>query len=328
MSLIEKAAERLRQSRHKKGDAQAPAQDMETDTPAAPADQAEYTARADAPPARDGTDAAAPAGAPPPAVTPAEKADDRAGTGVPGNRARIRFDRLRAEGISPHHETHTQSAEEFRLIKRPILLNAFARGPNKIRNGHLIMVASARAGEGKTFCALNLALSLAAERDLNVLLVDADVTKPEICARMGIETKRGLMDVLSDDNLDLSEVLIRTDLENLSLLPAGQDHPLVTELLASERMERLVEEMASRYRDRVIVFDSPPVLMSSAPGVLALHMGQVLFVVEAEKTSQAAVESALTLLGGCDHINMLLNKTHGRGKSAKFGGRYGYYGAK
>jgi receptor protein-tyrosine kinase len=304
MSLIEKAAERLRQSRQNK-----------TDEPAKAADAAAVPTARDDVPAADDT-------RPRPSAT---TDSGRERTDGPGKRARIRFDRLRADGISPHHEAHTQSAEEFRLIKRPILLNAFSRGPDKIRNGHLIMVSSARPGEGKTFCTLNLALSMTAERDLNVLLVDADVTKPDICARMGIETDRGLMDVLTDDNLDLSDVLIRTDLDNLSLLPAGQNHPLVTELLASERMERLVEEMASRYRDRVIIFDSPPVLMSSAPGVLALHMGQVLFVVEAEKTSQAAIESALTLLSGCDHISMLLNKTRGRGRSTKFGGRYGYY---
>jgi len=234
---------------------------------------------------------------------------------------------LKANGIAVGPDDRNALAEEFRLIKRPMLLKAFAKGPNKIRNGHLIMVSSARPGEGKTFCALSLALSIATERDLTVLLIDADIAKPEVCRRLGIEADRGLTDLLDDDKLDLADVLIRTNLNKLSILPPGQPKALATELLASERMERLVEDIATRYPDRVIIFDSPPVLASSAPGVLALHVGQVLFVVEAERTPQAAVESALSHLGGCEHIGVILNKTRDHGKVEQMGHYYPYYGS-
>jgi receptor protein-tyrosine kinase len=260
----------------------------------------------------------------------AEADGDASATAPQARRSRVAVidqEVLKANGISMESDENNALAEEFRLIKRPMLLKAFGKGPNKVRNGHLIMVSSARPGEGKTFCALSLALSIAAERDLTVLLIDADVAKPEVCRRLGITAERGLTDVLDDDKLDLSDVMIRTNLNKLSVIPAGQSKALATELLASERMEKLVEDIATRYPDRVIIFDSPPVLASSAPGVLALHVGQVLFVVEAERTPQAAVESALSHLSGCEHIGVILNKTRDHGKVEQMGHYYPYYGS-
>jgi protein-tyrosine kinase len=152
----------------------------------------------------------------------------------------------------------TATAEEFRIVKRQLLINAMARGENAIRNGNLILVCSAQPNEGKTFCATNLALSIASERDLTVLLVDADFAKPEILSTLGLEGGKGLIDVIADPSLDLSDCLIRTNIENLSVLPAGRQHNLTTELLASERMGDMVEEIAKRYSDRIVIFDSPP----------------------------------------------------------------------
>ncbi|WP_222873645.1 hypothetical protein [Hankyongella ginsenosidimutans] len=149
----------------------------------------------------------------------------------------------------------TQTAEEFRIVKRQLLLNAFARGENAIKNGNLILVCSAQPNEGKTFCAINLALSIASERDLTVLLVDADFAKPEILSTLGLEGGKGLVDVIVDPSLDLADCLIRTNIENLAVLPAGRQHHLTTELLASERMGAMIEEIAQRYRDRVVIFD-------------------------------------------------------------------------
>jgi len=237
---------------------------------------------------------------------------------------------LRASGVVTSYTDRSHIAEEFRLIKRPLLLKAFAPPPDNIENGNLIMVTSSKAGEGKTFCAVSLAMSIAQERDLTVLLIDADVAKPDIPRRLGIETERGLVDLIADDNdsLDLSDVLVRTDLENLTILPAGRQHHLATELLASEKMDKFVTEIAARYPDRVIIFDSPPVLMSSVPGVLALHVGQVLFVVEADRTVQPSVDTALGLISSCKDISLLLNKTPQRGNNDRFGAYYGYgYGA-
>lgn len=237
-------------------------------------------------------------------------------------RVTIDFQRMRTSGIVTPQAEHGPTAEEFRLIKRPLLLKAMETGPEAIRNGNLIMVASARPGEGKTFCAISLAMSIAQERDLTVLLIDADVIKPEIPAAMGFEAELGLVDLMSDENLDVPDVLLRTQLENLSILPAGRQNDLATELLASERMEAFVEDIAKRYPDRIIVFDSPPALLSSIAGVLALHVGQTLFVVEAERTSQTALDNALGLVASCKNISLLLNKARPFGTREKMGSYY------
>jgi receptor protein-tyrosine kinase len=248
------------------------------------------------------------------------------------NRVKLDMEGMRAAGVVTSYTDRSHIAEEFRLIKRPLLLKAFAQPPDDIANGNLIMVTSSRAGEGKTFCAVSLAMSIAQERDLTVLLVDADVAKPDIPRVLGIETNKGLVDLIADDHdsLDLSDVLVRTDLENLTLLPAGRQHHLATELLASEKMDKFVKDIARRYSDRVVIFDSPPVLQSSVPGVLALHVGQVLFVVEAEHTGQPSVDTALGLISSCKDISLLLNKAPQSGKNDRFGAYYGYgygYGA-
>lgn len=220
--------------------------------------------------------------------------------------------------VTPFGE-RTHIAEEFRLIKRPLLLNAFEKGPNAIRNGNVIMVASSRSGEGKTFMAVNLAMSIASERDLTVLLIDADVAKPDIPNVLGFEADLGLVDLIADDQIDVSDVIVRTNIENLSVMPAGRPHHLATELLASERMGDLVSELSLRYPERVVIMDSPPALLSSVAGVLALNVGQTLFVVEAERTSQTAVDSAIGLVSACKNINLLLNKSRPLGGGERFG---------
>lgn len=231
---------------------------------------------------------------------------------------------LRESGFIVPDSPATVTAEEFRIVKRQLLLNAFARGEGAIKNGNLILVCSTQPNEGKTFCAINLALSIASERDLTVLLVDADFAKPEILSTLGLEGGKGLVDVIADPTLDLSDCLIRTNIENLSVLPAGRQHHLTTELLASERMGAMIEEIAQRYRDRVIIFDSPPALASSAVSVLALHVGQVLFVVESETTREPQLKEGLAMVSGCQNIHLLLNKTRFATSGRRFGSYYGY----
>ena len=195
----------------------------------------------------------------------------------------IDHDALRAAGMVCAHSERSLIAEEFRMIKRPLILKAFDDSASESKKpGNLVMVSSARPGDGKTFCAVNLAMSIALERDLTVMLIDGDIAKPSIPSVMGIEADRGLIDLIADDSLDMSDVLLRTDIENLTILPAGRSHQLATELLASDKMEKFVEEIARRYPDRMIIFDSPPVLMSSIPGVLALHVAQIVFIVRSE----------------------------------------------
>lgn len=217
-------------------------------------------------------------------------------------------------------------SEEFRIIKRTLLLNAFSKGTQKSKNSNVILVTSSNPGEGKTFCTINLALSVATEQDTTVLLIDADFSKPEILNRLGVAGGRGLMDVVADSELELADCLIRTNIPNLVLLPAGRQHNLTTELLASERMETIVNEIANRYPDRLVIFDSPPVLASSAASVLALYMGQTMFVIEAENTTEPQIKESLNMISACENINLLLNQTRFSGSNKRFASYYGYGG--
>ncbi len=217
-------------------------------------------------------------------------------------------------------------SEEFRIIKRTILLNAFPKNGTSEANSNVILVTSSNPGEGKTFCTINLALSIATEQDTTVLLIDADFSKTEVLNRLGVAGGRGLMDVVADSSLDVGDCLVRTSIPNLVLLPAGRQHNLTTELLASERMEMIVRELASRYKDRLVIFGSPPVLASSAASVLALYMGQSIFIIEAEKTTEPQIKESLNMISGCEKINLILNQTKYSGSNKKFASYYGYGG--
>ena len=238
----------------------------------------------------------------------------------------INLARLKQAGlITPDGERST-IAEEFRQIKRPLLMNAFNQGVAQVKNGNLIMVTSSLPGEGKSFSSVNLAMSIAMEMDHTVLLVDADVAKPSIPGLLGLKADRGLMDLLLDENLQLSDVLIRTNVEKLTLLPAGRGHRYSTELLASVAMRRLIEEMGKRYPDRIIIFDSPPLLVTSEARVLASYMGQIVVVVEAQKTTHEALRDALKHLEHCEVVGMLLNKGNIAPGNNYYGSYYGSYG--
>ncbi len=224
-------------------------------------------------------------------------------------------------------------SEEFRLIKRSIINAAFgAREKTKVSisnrrsKSNIVLVTSSNPSEGKTFCAINLALSIATEQDITVLLIDADFSKPEILNRLNISGSKGLMDVVADKEQELGDCLVRTNIPNLVLLPAGRQHNLTTEMLASERMVDIIHEMASRYSDRLIIIDSPPVLASSAAAVLASYAGQSVFVIEAEKTTEPQIKESLKMISACEDIGLLLNKTKYNGSNKKFASYYGYGG--
>jgi len=238
----------------------------------------------------------------------------------------IDFDRVRAMGLALPQD-QSPLAEEFRLIKRPLVNAAHAADVHTpMENRNLIMVTSAGASEGKTFVAINLAFSIASEHDTHVLLIDADLTRPTIPSVLGFEALPGLIDAVSDDTVDLADVMIRTNIENLSVLPAGLFRPGASELLASGRMARFIDEIARRYSDRIIIFDSPPVLARSEPIVLAKHVGQIVFVVEAERTSRTALDEALRLIGHERVAGIVLNKAPAISMQDRFGHHYGYYG--
>ena len=218
--------------------------------------------------------------------------------------------RMQAMGLVTAAGGRTALVEDFRIIKRPLLKRAFAEPAQNGRPGNLIMITSSLPGEGKTFCAINLAMSIAMELDHTVLLIDADVARPSVLSTLGLPAHRGLMDVLLDDKLDVADVMLRTNVDTLSIISAGSSNPRATELLASQAMNALVEEIANRYPDRIVIFDSPPLLLTSEAHVLAAHMGQIVVVVEAEATTQHAVKEALSQLEGLDNVNLIYNKTH------------------
>jgi len=231
------------------------------------------------------------------------------------------FNKLRARGLLTSEDERSQIAEEYRMIKRPILANAF--GANPVKNGNMVMVTSALPGEGKSFSTINLAISIAMELDRTVLLVDADVAKPRIPEYLGFHADHGLLDVLRNGTQDLSNSILRTNIDKLSILPAGRTYTRATELLASEAMDRLIRDLATRYPDRLVLFDSPPLLSTSESGVLASHLGQIVMVVEADKTRKPALREALSRIEGkCDVVGLILNK----GVPHSAGGYYGYYG--
>lgn len=260
-----------------------------------------------------------------------DSAPDQRKSGLPsatGSSRDIKLDlfRLRAAGMITPDNVRSQIAEEFRMIKRPLLKNAFGQGAALVKDGNLIMVTSAFPSEGKTFNAINLAMSIAMELDNTVLLIDADVARPSVTSYLGIESGPGLVDYLLGDHPDLSQLMIKTDIPKLTLLPAGRRHPHSTELLASENMRTLMAELSQRYPDRMVIFDSPPLLATTEASVLASLMGQIVVVVESEKTTQDALKEALSLLDANKGINLILNKSRQSFGSDYYGAYYGTYG--
>lgn len=240
-------------------------------------------------------------------------------------RLHMDLEELRRQGFITPDAPRSQAAEEYRLIKRPLLKRALDR---EIDSGNgrsnLIMVTSALMGEGKTFTTFNLAMSVAMEYDHTVLLVDSDVIKPHLTRILKLEDRRGLVDVLLSPELDLSSVMVQTDIPKLRVVPAGQFHPRSTELLASRQMDRLAEEISQRYPERIIIFDTSPLLATTQPSVLTHVLGQVVMVVEAGHTPQRAIREAISFIDRSKPVWMILNKS-----GEEFGtgyGRYSYYG--
>jgi exopolysaccharide/PEP-CTERM locus tyrosine autokinase len=229
---------------------------------------------------------------------------------------------LHASGIVTPDQPKTLIAEEFRILKRPLLTNV-TNPAAPIRNANLIMVTSSLPGEGKSFTSISLAIGIAMELDRTVLLVDADVARPSLPRVLGFSEQRGLLDVLQDRSLRLSDVLLKTNIPKLSILSAGTKDAQSTELLASENMGRLLNEMSRRYPDRIIIFDSPPLLLTTESRVLATNMGQIVFVVRAEETPQSAVKEALSTIEACPVKLLVLNQARNVERAA-YGYGYGY----
>jgi exopolysaccharide/PEP-CTERM locus tyrosine autokinase len=240
--------------------------------------------------------------------------------------AQVRIDRarLRDQALIEPEAPVGALAEEFRIVKRQLLLNVRSATDLPDAKRRTLLVASAEPDEGKSFCAMNLALSLAGEKDCEVLLVDGDFPKPELFQTLGLEPGRGLVDALADPSIDPESLVVRTDLPGLSLLAAGRRVDNVTELLASERTGDVLARLAEAAPRRIILFDSPPALMASPATVLAAHAGQLLMVVRADQTKESDLREALDLLSACERVSLVLNGAALSAGGRRFGTYYGY----
>jgi exopolysaccharide/PEP-CTERM locus tyrosine autokinase len=215
---------------------------------------------------------------------------------------------LSQKGFITPNEPRSRIAEEYRMVKRPLLKRALDRSLPSDEYGNLIMVTSALSGEGKTFTAINLAMSIVMEYNHTVLLIDADVVRPELSRILNIQGEPGLVEVLLDSTVDLADVMVRTNISNLRVVGSGQSHSRSTELLASYQMAELAKSIAERYPERIIIVDSSPLLATSQPSVLAQFMGQIVLVVETGRTPQTAVGEAISLLDQSKLIWLVMNK--------------------
>lgn len=260
----------------------------------------------------------------PAAPAPRKAAAKAAPAIVPVRQGVIDRQRLEARGMIVPGSPVTGIAEEYRIVKREIIRN-FAGTANRpvVPRGHRVLIASANPGEGKTFTAVNLALSLAVEADHDVLLIDADIAKPSVVEALGLADGPGLMDALADPSLPVGDCLIQTDIAGLKVMPAGAQHLHDTELLASARTEALLAQLEQGAPGRIIILDSPPVLAASPAAVLAGHVGQLIMVVRADQTLEASLRDAIGLMGGCPHIQLLLNGVKFSPGGRRFGTYYG-----
>jgi exopolysaccharide/PEP-CTERM locus tyrosine autokinase len=318
-SLIEQAAKRLEQLRQAGIDIPA------IDAPAppiapAPAPPAAATRNPGAAAAMPASTAKAMSAAAAAALAEARRVADL----QPGSR-RVDLDlvAIGASGVVTPNAPRTRMADQYRVIKRPLISNVMGKGAGTIKHANLIMVTSALAGEGKSFTAINLAMSIAAELDRTVMLVDADVARPSVLRVLGLPPGAGLLELL-EGKAQMSDVLLRTNVDKFTLLPSGSPHPRATELLASDAMVRLLDDMATRYPDRIIIFDSPPLLLTTESRVLATHMGQIVVVVRADSTLQSTVEEALATIEACPVKMMLLNMVRNDSAGSGYGYNYGY----
>jgi protein-tyrosine kinase len=252
---------------------------------------------------------------------PAEPPVVLAPLGDPARRKSVDFEALRQARLLPTPSEERAISHQFQAIKRPLIRAAFAESDRaRPVGGRSIMVTSALPGDGKTFTSLNLALSMALERDHSVILVDGDVAKPHVSQLFHAEREPGLLDVLEDPARGIGSVILPTDVENLCVLPVGRQSPHATELLASDRMRNVIRELESLDPRSLVLVDSPPVLLTNEARVLAGLCAQVVLVVRATGTPRQAVLDAVKLIGEGPRVNLVLNQAlHAEG-----GGYYGY----
>ncbi|MDE2436168.1 MAG: AAA family ATPase [Sphingomonadales bacterium] len=234
---------------------------------------------------------------------------------------------LRDQGLIVPEGSVTALLEEFRIVKRQLLLHASQLAQQGMgMEAQRVLVCSPHPGEGKTYTSLNLALAIAAEKESEVLLVDADFAKPSILSSLGLPGGPGLMDALSNPAIDVADCVIGTDIAGLWVLPAGNATTSDTEYLSSSRTRQVLDRLTQGAPNRFVIFDSPPALAASPAAELAKYVGQAVLVARADRTGQGALEDAISLLSACPNIQLLLNAVHFSPSGRRFGSYYGYGG--
>lgn len=235
---------------------------------------------------------------------------------------RLQIDRevLAQGGLICPEAPVTGLLEEFRIVKRELLADARHSGEDNARR---ILVSSPHTDEGKTYCAMNLAIALAAERDVEVILVDADVINPSIGKRFNVELGAGLMDALADESVRAQDLVSPTDIPGLFVLSAGTSSARDSEYLTSNLTSKVFDHLTRGAPNRYLIFDTPPALAASPAAELAAHVGQTVLVVRADDTSRAALDDAVQLLSACSDIKLLLNATQFSPSGRRFGEYYG-----
>jgi exopolysaccharide/PEP-CTERM locus tyrosine autokinase len=212
------------------------------------------------------------------------------------------------------------AAEQFRKLRTYLLRMKISKPPKTI------LVTSATSGEGKTLVSANLATGIAHDLRSHALLVDCDLRNSALDDWFGLENSKGLSDYLLG-NGEISDLLIKTEVEKLSIFPSGSIHDNPTELLGSKKMEALVQELKSRYDDRYVIFDSTPLLTTSEPQVLSKFVDVILVVVKAGVTPRETVKQALSSIEKGKILGLVLNHLQFKssGLSSRYFGSYGYY---
>jgi receptor protein-tyrosine kinase len=209
--------------------------------------------------------------------------------------------------------SRTRTTEEYRIVIGRVL-RALHEEPDDepMPAGHgaanVVMITSARPGEGKSFTALNIAGSIAQHGQREVLLVDVDAKQRPVTHQLGLQEARGLLDLAANPGLRVEDVLVRTAIANLTIMPIGNRSPEVIAGASARPISAVVERLGRRFPNRVIILDAPPCLSTSDPSALAPLVGQIIMVVEAERTQRNEVEAAFDLVKSCPTVSLLLNK--------------------
>lgn len=239
----------------------------------------------------------------------------------------VRRQHLRDQGLIVPEGSVTALLEEFRIVKRQLLLGAAQLAQQGMgAAAQRVLICSPHPGEGKSFTAVNLALAIAAEKETEVLLVDADFAKPSVLSMLGLPGGPGLMDALVDPSIDPAKCVVGTDISGLWVLPAGSATTSDSEYLSSSRTRQVLDQLVEGAPHRFVIFDSPPALAASPAAELAKYVGQVVVVARADRTGLGSMEDAISLLSGCPNIQLLLNAVHFSPSGRRFGSYYGYGG--